>query len=104
MNEVRKGLVDAALGGDLYKKRIAVGSKGKSGGVRSIIAYKDPNDKIYCLFVFPKNKKAKITADEKKQLKELAKVLLNLSEQKLDKAIEAGKIIEVPEIEENDDD
>jgi hypothetical protein len=35
INEVRDGLVDAALGGGLFKKRIAIGGKGKSGGVRS---------------------------------------------------------------------
>ncbi len=53
MDEVQQGLVDASLGGDIYKKRIAVGNRGKSGTVRTIIAYKDPNDQIFCLFVFP---------------------------------------------------
>jgi len=102
MREVRDGLVDAALGGDLYKKRIAIGGNGKSGGVRSIIAYKDPEDRVFCLFVFPKNKKANIAIDEKKQLKLEAKVLLNMGQKDFEKAHTAGALIEVPVIDDED--
>ena len=35
VNEMQNGLVDADLGGNVFKKRVALGSQGKSGGVRS---------------------------------------------------------------------
>ena len=35
--ELKNGLYDADLGGNTYKKRIASGNKGKSGGYRTII-------------------------------------------------------------------
>ena len=35
--EMSNGLFDADLGGNVYKKRIASGNKGKSGGFRTII-------------------------------------------------------------------
>jgi hypothetical protein len=38
--EIEQGLVNAVLGGNLIKKRVAVGSRGKSGGLRTIMAYK----------------------------------------------------------------
>lgn len=40
VKEIQMGLVDAVLGGNLVKKRIAVGGKGKKGGVRAILVYK----------------------------------------------------------------
>jgi hypothetical protein len=96
MNEVREGLVDAALGGDLYKKRIGVGGKGKRSGVRSLIAYRYANDRIFCLFVFPKNKTENITKNEEKQLKFLAKSFLKLNDKDLKNALDTGVLIEVP--------
>ena len=38
--EMEEGLVDANLGGSVYKKRIALNDRGKSGGVRTLLAYK----------------------------------------------------------------
>jgi hypothetical protein len=40
IREIERGLVDAKLGGFLLKKRISKGHKGKSGGLRTIIAYR----------------------------------------------------------------
>lgn len=41
ISEIEDGLIDANLGGGLIKKRVAIGSSGKSGGERTIIAYKN---------------------------------------------------------------
>ena len=38
IREIQDGLIDADLGGSVYKKRIA--SKGKRAGVRTILAYR----------------------------------------------------------------
>ncbi|MEO7993291.1 MAG: type II toxin-antitoxin system RelE/ParE family toxin [bacterium] len=38
VDEMERGLIDADLGGHLYKKRIAVEGRGKRGGARVIVA------------------------------------------------------------------
>ena len=38
VDEMECGLIDADLGGHLMKKRVAVGGRGKSGGVRTLLA------------------------------------------------------------------
>lgn len=40
IDEMERGLVDADLGGNILKKRIALPGKGKSGSVRTLIATK----------------------------------------------------------------
>jgi hypothetical protein len=40
VREIERGLVDARLGGYLLKKRIAKDHKDKSGGLRTILAYR----------------------------------------------------------------
>ena len=57
--EIDKGLVDADLGGNIYKKRIAAKGKGKSGGVRTILTYSQANKTFY-LYGFEKSDKDNI--------------------------------------------
>src|SRR3989338_4597375 len=47
IDEITRGLFDANLGGHIYKKRISIGSKGKRGGARTIIAYKAHNKSLF---------------------------------------------------------
>lgn len=77
IKEVQKGLVDAYLGGDLIKKRIGIGNKGKRGGVRTILVYKASATNIFCVHVFAKNDKDEITPKEREALKQLGKTLMN---------------------------
>ena len=62
IKEMQDGLVGDALGGSLYKKRVAENNKGKSGGFRTIILFKDKAEYAFCLYVFPKNKKANVSS------------------------------------------
>ena len=39
VSEMEQGLVDATLGGHVYKKRVALPGHGKRGGSRTLIAY-----------------------------------------------------------------
>ena len=55
--EISQGLVDANLGGHVVKKRVALGGRGKSGGVRTLLAFK-MNDKAFLCTVLPKTSKA----------------------------------------------
>ena len=68
------GLFDADLGGNVYKKRVAMGSKGRRAGYRTIVGAVI-GDKYFFLYAFAKNARANINAKEKLALKELAKKL-----------------------------
>ncbi|STX52141.1 Uncharacterized protein conserved in bacteria [Legionella busanensis] len=65
---MNKGLFDANLGGNVYKKRIPLDNKGKRGGARTIVAFRF-NNKAFFIYSFAKNKKANITDKELKALK-----------------------------------
>lgn len=94
VEEIGVGLVDANLGGNVYKKRVAVGGKGKSGGVRTILAFK-VDDKAFFIYGFAKNARSNIKDDEAKALKKYAAELLSYSDKQLKKAMEVGALIEV---------
>lgn len=96
--EMEQGLIDANLGGNVYKKRVALPGKGKSGGVRTLLAFKK-EDRVVFMYGFAKNKRANISVDELKALKLLAAELLSYSEQKILQAMNAGELIEVVEDE-----
>lgn len=68
----------------MVKKRVAVGGRGKSGGVRTLLAYK-VDDKAFFVYGFAKNARANISANELKALKRLAKT----------EAIKHGALFEV---------
>ncbi len=55
VKEIERGLFDANLGGNIVKKRVAVGGRGKSGGVRTLLAYQFGN-KAFVVFFLPKTR------------------------------------------------
>lgn len=95
MDEVEQGLIDAHLGGSVVKKRVKSGSKGKRGGFRTVLAYRASNEKIFCVYVFPKNERDNITNEELTALKRLAKELFSWDEQKIEAALKSKELIEV---------
>ena len=92
--DVTAGKFNADLGGHVYKQRVARSGEGKSGGFRTIVLFKVGG---HCFFAhgFAKNEKANVSAKELKALKQLADVLLGLSETEIAKAITAGEFVEV---------
>lgn len=94
VDEMARGLVDADLGGHVFKKRVAVGGRGKSGGVRTLLAYR-VGDKAFFVYGFAKNARANISAKELKALKLYADALLNYSKAELNKTVKSGELIEV---------
>lgn len=94
VNEMEAGLVDADLGGFLYKKRVARLGGGKSGGYRTLLTARIGSRYIF-LHGFPKSDKANITQEERKALQFAGKVFLELSAQDLAKALEIGVLTEV---------
>lgn len=94
IDEIERGLIDADLGGHVLKKRVAISGRGKSGGVRTLLAYQFGN-KAFFVYGFAKNSRANISADELKALKHLAKALIGYSDKALANAIKHGVLIEV---------
>lgn len=92
--EMQQGLVDADLGANVYKKRVPLLGQGKSGSLRTLIAFQVDN-KAFFIYGFSKSTRSNISVKEMKSLKLLAKELLSYSEEKLKKAIDSGSIEEV---------
>jgi hypothetical protein len=91
-----QGLVEANLGGHIVKKRVALGGRSKSGGVRTLLAFK-LNDKAFFMYGFAKNQQSNITDKELKALKLLAAKLLAYDSRQLAIAITAQELYEVRE-------
>ncbi|MGO3743275.1 type II toxin-antitoxin system RelE/ParE family toxin [Kerstersia sp.] len=94
VKEMEDGLIDADLGGFLYKKRVARPGGGKSGGYRTLVSAKIGSRYVF-LHGFPKSDKANITQDEKRALQFAGKVFLELSAADLSKALQSGVLVEV---------
>ena len=89
--EIESGLIDARLGGTLLKKRIAKGSRGKSGGFRTIVAYRR-NDRLVFLYVFGKNERDNITEQERSALAELDDEYMHFDAEQLDRLAPRGHL------------
>lgn len=98
VEEINNGLVDAYLGGNVYKKRIAVQGRGKSGGVRTLIALRI-KDKAFFMYGFAKKQRDNINDKELKALKTMASESLGYSDNVLADLVKQGKFIEVEDDE-----
>ncbi len=94
VQEMEGGLIDADLGGFLYKKRVARSGGGKSGGYRTLLSARIGSRYVF-LHGFPKSDRANITRDEKQALQFAGKVFLELSAEALSKALQSGVLLEV---------
>ena len=94
VNEMLQGLIDADLGGGVVKKRIGISGRGKSGGVRTLIAT-NKGSKWFFVFGFEKNDRANITENELEALQELAQELLARTVKQLDETIQNGTLTEI---------
>ena len=94
IDEMEQGLVDADLGGNLYKKRVALPGRGKSGSTRTLIATNRQN-RWFFMFGFEKNDKENITQAELAYLQEVAQIFLGYSNDELQLAIDKGEFLEV---------
>ena len=94
VQEMEIGLIDADLGGFLYKKRVARSGAGKSGGYRTLLSARVGSRYVF-LHGFSKSDKANITQSEKKALQFAGKVFLELCVESLAKALQSGVLLEV---------
>jgi len=88
------GLVDADLGGGLLKQRVAREGGGQSGGYRTLVAFRAETRAVF-VFGFAKSDQDNVDADDARELKKLAKVVLGFAEDEMDRLVAAGKFDEV---------
>lgn len=94
VQEMERGLIDADLGGFLFKKRIARAGNGKSGGYRTLLSARIGGRYVF-LHGFAKSDMANISPSERKALQFAGKVFLELSSEALSVAIQAGVLLEL---------
>jgi hypothetical protein len=87
-------LIDADLGGGVYKKRVPMPGRGKSGGARTILG-SNLGDRWFFLFGLEKNNRATIDARELAALQKLAKTLPAMKAAVLDHSVAAGELMEI---------
>jgi hypothetical protein len=98
IEEIANGLIDADLGGHVMKKRVALQGQGKSGGARTLLAFK-VGDKAFFMYGFAKSQQDNISPKELKALKAMAKHILGYTPTQLSAALNAGEFFEVKQDE-----
>jgi hypothetical protein len=89
-----RGLVDADLGGGLIKQRVARKGRGRSGGYRTMIAYRARNFSVF-LFGFAKSDESNIDDRQLAVLRRVAASWLSADAASIKKAVEQGELTEV---------
>jgi hypothetical protein len=89
-----RGLVDASLGGGLIKRRVARRGQGRSGGFRTIIAYRRA-DRCFFIYGFAKSERDNVTDIELSAMKIVSAEWMSLTPQGLDKAVKEQRLSEV---------
>ena len=92
--EMEDGFIDADLGGNVYKKRVALQGRGKRGGTRTLLAYRI-GKKAFFMYGFSKNELENIDSRELKALKQLAAIQLAWTDEQLALALQHEKVFEV---------
>jgi hypothetical protein len=87
-------LIHVDLGGGLIKQRVARPGKGRSGGYRTIIAYRRAGRAVF-LFGFAKSEREKIEPDELAELRQIGLNWLNASTETLSKALDEDSLEEI---------
>jgi hypothetical protein len=92
--EIDQGLIDANLGGNLIKKRVARKGEGKRSGFRTIVVFQKGHRTVF-VYGFPKNQRDNINEQEEKALKKLAQGLLDAPDSEFKDMIANGDLYEV---------
>lgn len=91
----------AVLGAGLVKQRMARPGGGKSGGYRTVLYLRNSVRAIFA-YGFAKNERDNIAKAEVEAFKEAAQLFLNFSDEAMAEAVTAGKLVEVPNGDEED--
>ncbi|MCI5763847.1 type II toxin-antitoxin system RelE/ParE family toxin [Actinobacillus porcinus] len=94
VERANQGLIDANLGGNVIKQRIAKQGQGKSSGYRSLILYRI-NNNSYFVAAIEKSDRENISEQEENALKLLAKVYETYREEQINALVKQGILIEI---------
>jgi hypothetical protein len=100
IERAERGLIDADLGGGLIKQRVARPGQGRSGGYRTIVAYRAHGRAVF-LYGFAKNERDNIDPDQLLSLREIAAAWLAADAAKIQQALDEGALQEVQHDQEN---
>ena len=94
IERAERGLIDADLGGGLIKQRVARKGKGRSGGYRTLIAYRR-GDRAFFILGFAKSERDNIGPDELGTTREIGAVLMATPHDVLAIKVADGELEEV---------
>jgi hypothetical protein len=94
VSRAERGLIDADLGSGVIKQRVARRGQGRSGGYRTLIAFKAAERSVF-LFGFAKRDQDNIDAGELRILRRAATETLSWSEKQIAAMLATGAWTEV---------
>jgi hypothetical protein len=94
IGRAEQGQIDAPLGRYLIKQRIGRAGQGRSGGYRTVIAYRF-GDRAIFLFGFAKSERGNIDPADEKELAVTGAALLAFDHAAIRKALLAGELKEI---------
>ena len=97
VDRAEKGLIDANLGSNVIKQRIARKGQGKSSGYRTLIIIRS-GEKAFFVHGFSKNDQDNLSYNEENWLKSAAKYLLS---EDILRLLASGEFLEVKENDKN---
>ena len=96
--EMEAGLIDADLGGSVYKKRVPLPGRGKRGGARILVATRHVN-RWFLLYGFGKNEQANVDDRELAALQKLAGALLSMTSSQIEHSVAGKELMEIADEE-----
>lgn len=94
VTRAEQGKIDADLGGNVLKQRIARPGQGKSGGYRTIIVFKK-GELAFFVYGFAKSERENIDDAEAAAFKKAARELFSLSDEQIGQLLDNGALTEV---------
>jgi len=94
VDRLEVGQVDADLGGDVYKMRVARACEGKSGGYRVIVFFRSA-ERTFFVYGFTKSDRANINKGELRGFKKRSKTAFLMTEAQINSRLKDGTLVEV---------
>jgi len=94
IEDASKGLIDAKLGAEVIKQRVARKGQGKRGGYRVLLAFRS-EDRAVFLYGFAKSERENIAPDQLVELKLYAERWLAFDDEQIERAIADDELREV---------
>lgn len=98
IGEFENGLCEANLGNHLFKKRIGLTGKGKSGGARTILFCQRGKKLIFC-FGFSKNQQENLSDTQVKVLNKLSNFFQNINDEIVIRNIKHNELVRISGME-----